>query len=101
MLKKKNWFLNPLRKNWVTLVTVQLPPDCWDKLQTNESGKRSNAKFEQGCQKTDGVKIYGTESFHWPEKERFSFYAKSCEIFQIRKQSVYNKTSHDNDKKEA
>ena len=48
---RRDWFLEKLRKNWVTLVKLKIPSDSWVVFWTNESEKQSITSFAQVNQK--------------------------------------------------
>ena len=73
-LQKKGCFLNTLNKSWESLVTLQLPPDCWVVFWTNEPAKENTTIFCTNLPKMERSSISGNGKWQLPKKDWISLY---------------------------
>ena len=64
--RRKECFLNKLYECWKSLVTLQLPPDCWVAFWRFESEKKDALIFVKTYEKRKEVPEIGHVTWQWP-----------------------------------
>ena len=86
-------------KSWESLVTLQLPSDCWDVFWTNESEKQDTISFCTSLLRKETGPIYGQVTWHGRKRDRISLCGNVTWKGPKGKESRYVEMSRDNDQK--